>query len=225
MTILSALRACNPSLPLFSVHDPEFAPYGRVLDLGDTAPLRDALARTGIPAQGNRYLASCDALERTPTMAAIARAFGGMDIQAGFCNGRGATLNALEYHKCSEVNFSTTGLVLLLALPGDLVRGALDSSRVQGFYLPPDVAIELHPRVLHFAPCRVSGDGFRCLVVLEKGVNAPLAPDCAPRTGEDALLWMRGKWLICHPDSPQAASGAVRAITGENITLRIEGGE
>ncbi|MBQ1820122.1 MAG: DUF4867 family protein [Clostridia bacterium] len=142
-------------------------------------------------------------------------------VQEGFCNGRGFTLNAEEYHKCSEVNYSTTGLVLLLALPGDVRDRVLDSRDVKGFYLPPDTLVEIHPRVLHFAPCRIRDSGFNCLVVLERGTNAPLDHVDPSAPGEEGLLWMRNKWLLCHPDSPQAQKGAFMGIAGENLTLRI----
>jgi len=215
------LRKFNPTLPLYSVHDPEFAPYGRVLELGDTSQLHEVLAKTPIPESGNSYTASCEDLEAVEVMGKVQSVFGYMDIQAGFCNGRGDTLNALEYHKCSEVNFTTTGLVLLLALPEDMKDGYLNSKSVKGFCLCPDTAVEIYPRVLHFAPCRVSDEGFNCLVVLEKGVNSPLEPEHAEPRGEDRLLWMRGKWMICHHDSPQAEKGAFQGISGENIKFKI----
>lgn len=221
MTILELLREKNPGLPLYSVEDAAFAPYGRVLG-GADAELSKAMAETELPEEGNLYRASVPELEAVPLMAGIRRAaFGEMDIQAGFCNGRGYTLNALEYHKCSEVNYSTTGLVLLLALPCDLEGDSLDSARVKGFYLPPEILVEIRPRVLHFAPCRVREDGFNCLVVLEKGVNAPLDRVDPTAPGEEKLLWMRGKWLLCHPDSPQARKGAFVGIRGENLSLKL----
>ncbi len=225
MQDLEDLKKCNPAIALYSVHDPAFSPYGRVLNLGDTSQLHAALARTPIPESGNSYTASCEALKGAEPMEKIRSVFGFMEIQAGYCNGRGDTLNALEYHKCSEVNFTTTGLVLLLALPEDLKDGKLRSKSVKGFYLRPDTAVEIYPRVLHFAPCRISGDGFNCLVVLEKGVNAPLVCDHMEPAGEDRLLWMRGKWMICHPDSPQAEKGAFQGISGENITIKIREAE
>ncbi len=221
---LNELRLKNPDLPLYSVTDPAFAPYGRVLPCDDAVSLSAALDETPIPDQGNCYVASDAALESLPVMDTLRRlVYGETEIQAGYCNGNGFTLNAEEYHKCSEVNFTTTGLVLLLARPEDLSRdGTLNSGDVVGFYLPPDTPVEIYPRILHFAPCRVSPDGFNCLVVLEKGTNAPLgiAPDTAA-DGEDRMLWMKNKWLLCHPDSPQAANGAFVGITGENLTLKI----
>ena len=221
MNILEKLREKNPGLPLFGVEDEAFAPYGRVLG-GADAELSAALAETELPAEGNLYHASEPSLEALPLMARLRRlAFGEMEIQAGFCNGRGFTLNALEYHKCSEVNYSTTGLVLLLALPEDLEGDSLDAGRIKGFYLPPETLVEIYPRTLHFAPCRVRETGFNCLVVLEKGVNAPLERVDPAAAGEEKLLWMQGKWLLCHPDSPQAQKGAFVGIRGENLRLEI----
>ena len=144
-----------------------------------------------------------------------------MELEAGYCNGNGFTLNAMEYHKCSEVNFTTTGLVLLLALPEQLKDGHLESSDVVGFYLPPFVPVEIYPLVMHFAPCRISDEGFRCLVVLEKGTNEALDRVDTSASGEEKLLWMRNKWMTCHPDSPQAEKGAFQGIHGENLTLKI----
>ena len=222
MTILEQLQSKNPDLPLFSVTDPEFARYGRVLPCEDKAALSAAMDETGIPESGNRYVASDPKLEALDSIKEIGRTvYGGMPIQAGFCNGRGFTLNAEEYHKCSEVNYSTTGLVLLLALPEDIHDRTLDSKDVKGFYLPPETLVEIHPRVLHFAPCRIRDDGFNCLVVLECGTNEPLDHVDTTAPGEAGLLWMRNKWLICHPDSPQAQKGAFVGITGENLTLKI----
>lgn len=36
---------------------------------------------------------------------------------------------------------------------------------------------------------------------------------------EGALLWARNKWLLAHPDSPEAAAGAFVGLTGENLRL------
>lgn len=219
--ILSMLREKNPELPLFSVLDPEFRRYGRVLS-GDSRQLAAALDATPIPEEGNCYVASLDSLEAVDLMLGLQRAvFGEMPIQAGYCNGNGYKLNAMEYHKCSEINFTTTGLVLLLALPEQLDDEKLNSADVVGFYLPENVLVEIFPMVLHFAPCRISESGFRCLVVLEQGTNAALPSVDTTATGEEKLLWMRNKWMTCHPDSPQKEKGAFVGIYGENLTLKI----
>jgi len=220
-TMVKALRDKNPGLKLYSVLDPEFSRYGRVLN-AETDALASAMDATAIPEEGNRYVASLPALEAVPLMKRLRRVvFGEMEIQAGYCNGRGYKLNAMEYHKCSEINFSTTGLVLLLALPETLDDGRLESADVVGFYLPAGVLVEIFPLVMHFAPCRISDSGFNCLVVLEKGTNEALDAVDTSAPGEEKLLWMRNKWMTCHPDSPQKEKGAFVGIHGENIALKI----
>lgn len=220
--ILDNLRELNPEIPLYSVYAPEFAEYGRVLDLPGLGELQAAMAELPMPEEGNVYLASDESLERLDISHVLRRlVFGEMDTQSGYCNGHGGTLNALEYHRCSEINFSSTGLVLLLALPADMENDRLDSMAVRGFYLPAGTLIEIYPRVLHFAPCRIKESGFDCLVVLEKGVNEALERVDSTAPGEEKLLWMRGKWLLCHADSPQAQKGAFIGIRGENLSLKI----
>ena len=175
-----------------------------------------------IPLDGNCYVASEPSLEGCMAVDAIKRSvYGEMEIQAGFCNGQGHTLNALEYHRCSEVNYSSTGLVLLLGLQGDIINKKVNSQSVKGFYLPAGVMVEILPQVLHFAPCRINSGGFNCLVVLEKGVNTPLDTVNTAAAGEEAMLWMRGKWMLCHGNSPQAEKGAYVGIYGENIELKV----
>ena len=219
--MLKMLREKNPGLKLYSVLDPEFRRYGRVLN-AETEELAAAMTATEIPEEGNCYKASVPALEAVPLMKSLRRTvFGEMEIQAGYCNGRGYKLNAMEYHKCSEINFSTTGLVLLLALPEHLDDGRLDSADAVGFYLPAGVLVEIFPLVMHFAPCRISEGGFNCLVVLEKGTNEALDSVNTTASGEEKLLWMRNKWMTCHPDSPQKEKGAFVGISGENIALAI----
>jgi hypothetical protein len=206
-----------------SVFGHSFERYGKVLTGYDVKELLSKLdSTTEKPKDKVIYTPGDAGLESLPVAKQFStNAYGGMPIQAGFCNGRGSALNAEEYHKCSEVNYSTTGLVLLLALPGDVHDRILDSRDVRGFYLPPHTLIEIHPRVLHFAPCRIKDSGFNCLVVLERGTNEPLDSVDPSAPGEEGLLWMRNKWLLCHPDSPQAQKGAFVGIAGENLTLRI----
>ncbi|MBQ9458680.1 MAG: DUF4867 family protein [Oscillospiraceae bacterium] len=220
--MLRFLREKNPALPLFDVHGREFRKYGAVFAFDGQDALAALLAKTAIPDAGNRYAASEPSFESAGASASLsALCFDGGAVQIGWCNGRGFRLNALEYHRCSEVNLTTTGLVLLLATPDKLRDGILDSRGVVGFYLPPNVAVEIFPMVLHFAPCRVAPGGFNCLVALEKGTNAPLERVDTSLPGEDKLLWMTNKWMTCHPDSPQAEKGAYPGIRGENLTLLI----
>ena len=221
MTI-ETLREKNPGLRIYSVTDPEFAPYGRVLEM-DTSGLREAMLNAPLPETGNVYVADDEAVHALPMIGELQKTvFGGMAVEAGYCNGHSFKLNALEYHKCSEVNYSPTGCVLLMALPSDIQPDRhLDSESVVAFWLPPEVLIEVHPLVLHFAPCRTEENGFRCLVVLTEGTNTPVDNINTSLAGENGLLWMRNKWLIAHPESVPAGKGAFVGIDGENTELKI----
>ena len=220
--VLNTLRSLNPALPLFSVFDPEFRPFGRVIEVPEGETLLRRVAETPLPEAGNHYRGSVESLEETEAFRFLQETvFGGMDAQAGFCNGYGHKLNAFEYHKCPEVNASPTGLVLLLARYSDLNDGRISSDRTVGFYLPKNVFIELDPLVLHFAPCRLPETPFQCLVVLTKHTNEPVERPSDDTEGEHRLLFMRNKWLTCHTESPQAKNGAFIGIEGENIALEI----
>lgn len=219
---LNELRLKNPGIPIYSVTDPAFEPYGRVLAEIDPSGIHAALGQCPIPPSGNVYVADDAALHAAAGVDVIEKTvFGDMPVQAGYCNGHGCKLNALEYHKCSEVNYSTTGCVLLMALPGDIHGWQLRSESVVGFYLPAGTLVEVHPRVLHFAPCRISPEGFNCLVILENRTNSPLDSVNTAAEGEQRLLWMRNKWLIAHPESVPASKGAFVGIVGENLELKI----
>ena len=80
-TMLEMLRKKNPGLPLYSVTDPEFKRYGRIL-AGETAELAKALDTCAIPAEGNCYQASVPVLEKVALMQDMKRVvFGDMPIE------------------------------------------------------------------------------------------------------------------------------------------------
>ena len=69
---------------------------------------------------------------------------------------------------------------------------------------------------LHYAPCSVDGQEFRCVVVLPKDTNLDLEvkPEGAK---EDKLLVARNKWLIGHEEA--GIAGAFNGLKGENISV------
>ncbi len=207
--------------PLYSVNSPQFAPYGRMLDCYDWEEMISRAEECSpIPAQGNTYVPSCDFLEALPLCTRLEeRFYGGMPLQAGYCNGNNDHLNALEYHKSSEIDVAVTPLVLLLAKVQSIENNKLDTSCVEGFYLPRGTAVELYATTLHFSPCKVSDEGFKCIVILPNGTNESLPQLPQNPIAEEQLLWMRNKWLLAHPESAPAAKGAWVGLTGENLKL------
>ncbi len=98
MTI-ETLRAKNPDLQLYSIHDPEFAEYGRVITGLPAAELIAAAQEIPAPADGSKYEATVPALEATPFAQPMqAQLFGELPAQVGYCWGHNTTMNAMEWH-------------------------------------------------------------------------------------------------------------------------------
>ena len=103
-------------MKIYSVYDPEFRPYGKVLEGYDTACLVNAMNTIPLPESGTAYEPSIPVLETTCLYSQFQNnTYGGMPIQLGMCWGRNTKLNCLEYHRDSEVNIGTDDFILLLA--------------------------------------------------------------------------------------------------------------
>lgn len=206
-------------MKFYSVYDPEFAPYGKVLEGYDTAELIAAMSKIE-KAEGVSYEPAIDSLEAcTEIFNELSdRAYGGMPIQLGMCWGYNTKLNCLEWHKDSEVNIGEGEFVLLLALESDIIDGKLDTAKVKAFKAPAGVCVEVYATALHYAPCQTTEEGFRVAVVLPRGTNTE-APAINAANLEDKMLWARNKWLIAHPETTEAAAGAYVGLVGENIDI------
>ena len=207
-------------MQIYSVLDPEFIPYGRVLDGYDTSELLRAMEQIPLPEQGTAYRPGIESLEACGIFRKLEqRAYGGMPIQLGMCWGRNTKLNCLEYHRDSEFNIGTHDFILLLARRDEIEGGVLDTAKVKAFRVPAGAVLEVYATTLHFAPCHVDGEtGFRVAVLLPLGTNTE-KPVIEAQNEEDRMLWARNKWLLAHPESRQAGLGAWIGLKGENIDL------
>ena len=206
-------------MKIYSVSDPAFKPYGKILTGFDTTALVAAMQTVPMPESGTAYEPSISALEESGIFDAMQdRAYGGMPIQIGMCWGYNTKLNCLEYHRDSEVNVGTEDFVLLLAREDEIENGMLDTAKVRAFCVPAGIAVEVYATTLHYAPCQVSEAGFRVAVILPKGTNTA-KPDFTPVSAEDGWMTARNKWLLVHPDSSEAKSGAHIGLTGKNIDI------
>ncbi len=207
-------------MKLYSVNDPEFATYGRVLSGYDFTELLDALEKTTPNGPGVIYEPSVKSLEACAVYKDLKdREYGGMPIEIGFCNGVNSKLNCYEYHRDSEINIAGDDAILLVANAWDVVDGKIDSSVTKAFLLKKGEAVEVYPSTLHYAPCSAAkGAPFRVVIVLPYGTNFD-APQIEVKNFEDRLLRAKNKWLIAHPDTEEARTGAYVGITGANIDL------
>ena len=199
------------------VTDAAFKKYGRVISHVDVAELVAALKETPIPADVV-YEPSVESLEKLPVKEELSSViYGEMPIQIGYCNGNNHLLNAVEYHRSSEVNVACTDLILLIGSEQDIEDDyTYDTSKFEAFLLPKGTVAEVYATTLHYAPCSVDGNNFRCVVVLPKDTNLDLEvkPEGAK---EDPLLVARNKWLIAHEDAK--IEGAFNGLKGENISV------
>lgn len=200
------------------VNDEKFKKYGRVIRDVKVDGILKAMEGTPVP-ESTVYVASVPELEAVSDEMEQLRTvgYGGLPVQIGYCNGNNHKLNAVEYHRCSEINIASTDLVLILGCQQDVSEeGVYDTSNMEAFLIPKGTVVEVYATTLHYAPCNAKEDGFRCVVVLPVGTNAPL--DFEPvREGEGARLRSVNKWSIAHPDSGK--TGYFMGLTGENLTI------
>ena len=199
------------------VTDPAFRKYGQVLEGYDFTGLIKEMKHTPVP-EDVIYVPSVEELEALDIMKDLQnKGYGGLPVQIGYCNGHNKKLNAVEYHRNSEINVAVTDLILLIGHQQDIEPDhTYDTSRIEAFLVPAGTGIEVYATTLHYAPCHVNEGGFQCVVVLPKGTNTDLTFP-TEKTGEDSLMTAKNKWLIAHEDAK--IEGAFNGLKGENITI------
>lgn len=200
-----------------TVFDDAFCRYGKVLENYETSELLKEMEHTPVP-ENVIYMPSDERLESLNIAKQLEQyGYGGLPIQIGYCNGHNTKLNALEYHRSSEINIAVTDLVLLLGKQEDITEDfTYDTKQVEAFLVPAGTVIEVYATTLHYAPCHVENKGFRCVVVLPKYTNTELTFP-SPTNGEAQLMTAKNKWLIAHKEAN--IDGAYVGLIGENITL------
>lgn len=200
------------------VTDPEFKVYGKIVTGYDCGELLKAMGQTPVP-EDVVYVASDRELEGLEVSRRIQKnLYGQLPIQVGYCNGRNRKMNAMEYHRTSEINVAATDLVLMLGRQQDVGEdGTYDTSLAEAFLVPAGTVIEVYATTLHYAPCHVEEDGFRCVVILPKGTNTDMEP-VEELFFEDKLLFAKNKWLIGHREGG-LPKNAYLGLRGSNPEL------
>ena len=206
-------------MQIYQVTDERFKKYGKVISNVDFTELVKALEeKTPLP-EGVEYVPGCEALEALPVMQELStKTYGEMPIQIGYCNGHNHMLNALEYHRDSEINVAATDAILMLGLEADITSDfTYDTSKVEAFLVPKGTGVEVFATTLHYAPCGVDGNGFKVAIVLPKDTNLPL--EKGHEGWEDKLLAAKNKWLIGHPEGG-LPEGSHIGLVGKNISVK-----
>ncbi|MDE6977909.1 MAG: DUF4867 family protein [Lachnospiraceae bacterium] len=202
-------------MKIYSVTDERFGKYGKVVEGIDFSGLVKAMEETPCP-DDVVYVPGDEKLEALPVMKELAEiTYGELPIQIGYCNGHNCMLNALEYHRSSEINVAATDAVLMLGSQQDITKDfTYDTSKVEAFLVPAGVAVEVYATTLHYAPCGVDGAGFKVAIVLPKGTNLDL--DKEHKGGEDGHLTAKNKWLLGHPEGG-LPEGSPMGLVGKNL--------
>jgi hypothetical protein len=201
------------------VTDVAFRAYGKVITGYETGDLLEKMGSTPLP-DDVTYVPSVKELEELTVVKEFEKKlYGQMPIQVGFCNGHNRKLNAVEYHRDSEINIAVTDLILILGKQQDITpEFTYDSSLMEAFLVPAGAVIEVFATTLHYAPCHVEESGFRCVVILPKGTNQELEPLGEMVYEEDRLLFAKNKWLIGHEEGGLPEEAYI-GITGENLAV------
>lgn len=207
-------------LKIKKVTDPEFKKYGKIIGGYNLTDILDAMESAPCPGDVI-YVPAVASLESLMLKKRLSdEVYGGLPVQIGYCNGNNHTLNALEYHRSSEINIAATDLILMLGAQQDIEDDfTYDTSKVECFLVPKGTMIEVYATTLHYAPCNAVEGGFKCVVVLPAGTNYELSQPIEIGGGDAKLLFAKNKWLIAHPDSGLESDGAFIGLKGENLTL------
>lgn len=202
------------------ITDAAFRKYGRVVKGVDFTELVEALKKTP-DYEGVAYEPSVPELEATAAMKELQKVtYGEFPIQIGYCNGVNYKLNAVEYHRNSEINVAATDAVLILGMQQDITdEYTYETAKMEAFLVPAGTAVEVYATTLHYAPCSAGADNqqFKVGIVLPKGTNYPLEGTHAGY--EDDLITATNKWLIGHAEGG-LPEGAHIGLIGKNLDIR-----
>ena len=203
------------------ISDKAFSAYGKVITGLDVTGILKEMEHTPLP-DDVIYVPSVPELEALPEALVIQNnVYGELPIQIGYCNGHNTKLNAVEYHRNSEINIAVTDLVLIIGKQQDIGADyTYDTSLMEAFLVPAGTVIEVYGTTLHYAPCHVEYGGFRCVVVLPRGTNTDMEP-LEIKNKEDELLFARNKWLIGHEEGGLPANAFI-GLKGENLHVGNE---
>lgn len=205
-------------MTIYEVTDEKFRKYGRIVKNIDFSGLVETLEqKTPLP-EGVVYEPSVKELEALPVFAELRdKAYGESSIQIGYCNGHNELLNAVEYHRSSEINVAATDAILILGSQQDITDDfTYDTSLMEAFLVPKGTAVEVYATTLHYAPCGVKGEGFKVGIVLPAGTNYPL--EASHSDGEDKLITAKNKWLIGHEEGG-LDEGCHIGLVGKNLNI------
>lgn len=202
---------------LKNITDKEFKRYGKIFKGVACDDMVAYMNAQPLPQTGTEYVPSVPELEAMESAKKIVGSlFGDMPVEIGYCVGHNSTLNALEYHRDSEVCIACTDLIVVYGKQDEIEDDdTFDTGLAKAFFVPKGTVFETYATTLHYAPWGVDGSGFQNIVCLPKGTNTPL-DERVPGCEEDKMLLARNKWVLAHEEA--GLEGAWTGLVGKNLT-------
>jgi hypothetical protein len=220
MISVNKIQENNPHVHIFSCEDPRFRLFGKIIKNIDFTDAIEYAKKNCKPGDEVSYKGSIDDLEKLDIKKDIENNFyGEMPCQIGWCIGKNNKMNAMEWHRGSELIMAVTDLMLILGKIYDIADNTYNSTLAEACFVPAGTALELYSTTMHFAPINVTAEGFISLITLPKETNTPLKE----KTSKDPCLFQKNKWIIAHKSSKPAANGAHMGIIGDNVSLNFAG--
>lgn len=220
--IIDNLNELN-DIEILPITDDSFTAFGRILD---TKYFSDAIQylenETEVPDSGNNYVAHDPLLEEGILSKDVyTDVFGGIKLQFGYVNGHNQLLNSLEYHKSSEINIAASSLIIMVGHYKDIKMLKYNTKNVKAYFVPKGTVIEFYPFTLHFSPCEVIENGFKCGVILPYHTNVDFVKATVLNNDEDQLLFKTNKWILSHQDHTRFIDlGVVGRLEGINYQIK-----
>lgn len=178
-----------------SVNSKDFARYGYIVE-NDFSEMLKALAETPCPKDSITYKASEETLEATSDYKKIKILFGGLECQAGYCNGYNLPGTGMtEYHIGSEFILAESDTLLDISHQQEINDGVVYASKFEAFRVRAGQAVMLYETTLHHAPRSDGETCFRTVVGLLKGTNVG-KPDTVIISGNGVKMTDTNKWLL-----------------------------
>ncbi len=179
----------------YDILSAELRPYGKVignvdvkdmLEIGKDIEITDAVYYE----RDFDKFHNCASFEYFKNMS-----FGGMDIQVGYCVGRNADVDTMEYHTCSEVNIAVHDMLITIGKVQDVENGSIASDKLDTFFVPAGTVVELYATTLHYSPAKANDNGYCSIVVLPNGTNADFSENYK-KVAKDDMLIAVNKWVL-----------------------------
>ena len=159
-------------MKIYSVYDPEFKPYGQIVEGLANTIQEILLVRRRLPRGRCGIRAGIQTSAGAVRHGGDQRALLRRDARgAGLVNGHNTTPELSGIPPTANSIWVRRISVLLLARQEEIEDGVLDTEKVKAFRVPAGVLVEVYATTLHYAPCHLTKLGASAMVACPWGTQ------------------------------------------------------